>query len=148
MTDEQDEMLELHYQVAARRVSFDVDEEIYPRDAVYGAAYLFLDRCWVRLARKGDKEITVALKTKDPEPDKEALTVLAGEFGNELLNQVLRLRVGESTAKIREYYIARAFFTDSTQSSIDALLAELDAEELEEDDLEISVPWEQEGAGG
>jgi hypothetical protein len=31
------------------------------------------------------------------------------------------------------------------QSSIDALLAELDAEELEEDDLEISVPWEDAG---
>jgi hypothetical protein len=41
--------------------------------------------------------------------------------------------------------MARAFFTTPVQSSIDALLAELDAEELEEDDLEISVPWEDAG---
>jgi hypothetical protein len=57
------------------------------------------------------------------------------------------VRIGESTASLREYYMARAFFTTPVQSSIDALLAELDAEELEDDDLEISVPWEEEGNG-
>ena len=68
--------------------------------------------------------------------------MIAGEFANELLNQVVRIRVGESTAQIREYYMAKAFFADANQTSIDALLAELDDEELEEDPLEISVPWE------
>ena len=38
--------------------------------------------------------------------------------------------------------MARAFFTTPAQSSIDQLLAELDAEELMEDDLEIEVPWQ------
>ena len=83
------------------------------------------------------------------------LEALAGEFANELLNQVLRQRVGASTRALREYTLARALFTDDTQSSIDALLAELDAEELEEDELEISVPWrteptsaDPEGTGG
>ena len=38
--------------------------------------------------------------------------------------------------------MARAFVSHPAQASIDALLAELDAEELEDDDLEISVPWE------
>ena len=68
---------------------------------------------------------------------------LLGEFSNELLNQVIRFRLAESTSKIREYYMARAFLSHPAQNSIDALLAELDAEELEEDELEISVPWEQ-----
>ena len=74
------------------------------------------------------------------------LDALAGEFSNELLNQAIRVQLGESTATLREYMMARAFFTTPVQSSIDALLAELDAEELEEDDLEISVPWEDAGA--
>ena len=30
---------------------------------------------------------------------------------NELLNQVVRAEVGEATARIREYYMARAFFS-------------------------------------
>ena len=51
---------------------------------------------------------------------------------NELLNQMVRAQVGEATARIREYYMARAFFSTDTQTTIDDLLAELDDEELEE----------------
>lgn len=137
-----EELEELTYSMDGRRVSFVLDETVYPRDAVYGAAYLFVDRCWLFLARPGDDQIEVRLKGKQA-MDQAALEALAGEFANELLNQVVRQRVGESTAQIREYYMAKAFFADSNQTSIDALLAELDAEELEEDPLEISVPWEE-----
>ena len=79
-------------------------------------------------------------------PAEGELEALAGEFANELLNQVLRQRISDSTARIREYYMARAFFSAPAQASIDQLLAELDAEEMEEDDLEIAVPWEDGGA--
>jgi His-Xaa-Ser system protein HxsD len=132
---------ELSFQLDDRRVIFVVDEDIYPRDAVYGAAYLFVDRCFVFLARPADQRIEVRLKARDA-ADAAALERLAGEFANELLNQVLRWRVGESTAKLREYTLARAFFTEESRSSIDQLLAELDAEELADDPLEIQVPWD------
>jgi His-Xaa-Ser system protein HxsD len=139
--EKREELEELTYASDGRRVSFTLDEDVYPRDAVYGAAYLFVDRAFVFLARAGEDRIEVRLKPKE-EADAAGLEALAGEFANELLNQVVRLRVGESTAQLREYYMAKAFFADSNQSSIDALLAELDAEELDEDPLEISVPWE------
>lgn len=133
--------IDLHFSTEAQQVSFTVQESLFPVDAIYGAAYLFVDRCWVYLSRPADAQVGVHLK---PKPDGETdLDALAGEFANELLNQSLRARIGESTATIREYYMARAFFTTPVQSSIDALLAELDAEELEDDDLEISVPWEE-----
>ena len=125
-----------------RGVSLLVAEELYPVDAVYGTAYLFVDRCYVLLGRAAEGQISVRLKSKGP-TDAAALEALVGEFGNELLNQVLRARVGESTRKIREYTMAKAFFSQPRQATIDALLAELDAEELEEDPLEIEVPWEQ-----
>lgn len=136
------ELEELSYSTDGTRVSFVLDEALYPRDAVYGAAYLFVDRCFVFLSRPADDQVEVRLKPK-PDAAIQDLGVLAGEFANELLNQVVRIRVGESTAQIREYYMAKAFFADSNQTSIDALLAELDDEELEEDPLEISVPWEE-----
>ena len=129
------------------RVALTLDESIYPMDAIYGAAYLFVDRCYVFLSREGDRMVEVRLKPKG-ESSSAALQALAGELANELLNQVLRVRIGDSTRKIREYYMARAFFSPSTQSSIDQLLAELDQEELAEDELEIQVPWETGGAGG
>jgi His-Xaa-Ser system protein HxsD len=135
---------ELTYLDDGRRVSFTLNETIYPLDAIYGAAYLFLDRCFLFLDRPADQQVEVRLKPRKPPVD-GALEALAGEFANELLNQVLRQRVSESTARIREYYMARAFFSAPAQASIDQLLAELDAEEMEEDDLEIAVPWEEDG---
>ena len=133
---------ELTYATDGRRVSFVLDEELYARDAILGAAYLFVDRCFVFLARPADKQVEVRLKPKEGAADPDTLEALAGEFANALLDQVVRFRVAETTGRIREYYMARAFFTTATQSSIDQLLAELDEEELEDDELEIEVPWE------
>ncbi len=137
---------ELQYDLESNRVTFAIQEEIYPRDAIYGAAYLFLDRCYVFLGRPEDKAVSVQLRPKKGAGE-EALTDLAGEFANELLNQVIRFRVGEATSRIREYTLAKAFFSDPGRSTIDALLAELDAEELDEDPLEIEVPWEKPADG-
>lgn len=133
----------LTYATDGRSVAFVVDEEMYPRDAILGAAYLFVDRCFVFLGRPEDRMVRVQLKSKDRAPADGAVEALAGEFANALLDQVIRFRVAESTGRLREYAFARAFFTTPAQSSIDQLLAELDDEELEEDDLEVPVPWEQ-----
>lgn len=132
---------ELSYLDDGRRVSFTLDESIYPIDAIYGASYLFVDRCFIFLHRPSDRMVEVRLKPQSAPADGE-LEALAGQFANELLNQVMRMRISESTSRIREYYMARAFFSTPAQASIDQLLAELDEEELEEDDLEIAVPWE------
>lgn len=136
------ESQDLLFSVGENQISLILQEDIYPLDAIYGTAYLFIDRCYVFLQRPADKQVSLRLRGKEA-LDTPQLEALAGEFTNELLNQILRFRIGSSTSKIREYYMARAFVSHPAQSSIDALLAELDAEELEEDDLEISVPWEQ-----
>src|SRR6266436_5199416 len=45
-------------------VELSFDEGLYPKDAVYGAAYVFIDRCYVHLDRKGDRQIAVRLRGK------------------------------------------------------------------------------------
>ncbi|PKN58877.1 MAG: His-Xaa-Ser system protein HxsD [Deltaproteobacteria bacterium HGW-Deltaproteobacteria-14] len=138
------EVAEFSFELSADEVSFPLDESIYPRDAIFGAAYLFIDRCYVFLTRPADGQVGVRLRPKG-ERGEALLEALAGEFANELLNQVLRARIAQSTTKIREFYMQRAFFENTpTHSTIDALLAELDEEELADDPLEISVPWEEE----
>lgn len=141
-----EEMEELTWLEDGRRVSFTLNEELYPREAILGAAYLFVDRCFIFLERPADKQIEVRLKCKT-KPSTEALEQLAGDFANALLDQVVRFHVSERTGRLREYTMARAFFTTPAQSSIDQLLAELDAEEMMEDDLEIAVPWEGSSEG-
>lgn len=135
----------LHFGVDARSVAIVVDESIYPLDAIYGAALQFVDRCWLLLDRPATGHVQVRLRSRDASPTEADLEALAGDFANALLGQVVRLRVGESTRALREYTLARAFFGDDTRATIDALLAELDAEEMEDDPLEIKVPWGGDG---
>ena len=106
MSDHADD-LELVYDLGTQAVSFDLHEELYAKEAVYGAAYLFVDRAYVFLTRPGDHLIRVRLRSRDAVSE-EQLVALAGEFANELLNQMVRRQVSESTRQIREYTLARA----------------------------------------
>lgn len=135
---------ELTFETDGRSVTFRLDESVYALDAIYGTAYLFVDRCFVFLSRPGDGLLDVRLRLREP-AERERLVAMAGEFANELLNQVLRFRISDSTGRIREYYMARAFLSTPAQASIDQLLAELDAEEHAEEPLDIAVPWEGSG---
>lgn len=145
MADDPD-LLTLAFEIGADSIRVPVDEDLYPRDALYGAAYTFLDRCWIHLRRGETRHIDVVLRGKSG-LDRAGLVALAGEFANELLHQSVRKQVGDATAPIRQYYMARAFFGDDRRASIDALLAQLDQEELAEDALRIQVPWEDKGGG-
>ena len=145
MSDEQAEAadhVDFTFELSEREIRFDIDEELYALDAIYGASYLFIDRAYVFLARPADKKVSVRLRTKGPATEAQ-LEALAGEFANELLNSQLRFRLARSTATLREQYMAKAFFGREQSSTIAELLAELDAEELAEEPLEIPVPWEE-----
>jgi len=144
--DETTQVSRLGFAVGADHISFEVDEAIYPLEAVYGACYLFLDKCYVYLSRPRPSIITVRLTAKESTSAAE-LDALAGEFGNELLSQSTRLRLSQATARIREYYTAAALRAAASAPSIDDLLAELESEELLEDPLEIMVPWEAKHGG-
>lgn len=132
----------LGYTLGPDHVTVEVDEQLYPLEALYGAAYLFIERCFVYLTRAASGAVQVRLTTRAAASEAE-LDALAGEFGNELLSQALRLRLSQSTARIREYYTAAALRAAASAPSVDELLAELESEELLEDPLEIMVPWEE-----
>lgn len=132
----------LGFSLGQDHISFEVDEGIYPLEALYGACYLFLERCFVFLSRAPAGTVRVRLTAREA-ASAEALEALAGEFGNELLSQVARLRLSQATARIREFYTAAALRAAASAPSVDELLAELESEELLEDPLEIMVPWEE-----
>jgi His-Xaa-Ser system protein HxsD len=132
----------LGFSVGSDQISFDVDESVYPLEAVYGASYVFLDKCFVYLSRPKADAVNVRLTSRETATPAE-LDALAGAFANELLSQSLRLRLSQSTARIREYYTAAALRAATSAPSVDDLLAELESEELLEDPLEIMVPWEE-----
>jgi His-Xaa-Ser system protein HxsD len=132
----------LGFTLGRDHVSFDVDETVYPLEAIYGGSYLFVDRCFVFLSRPKPQVVNVRLTSRGTATPTE-LETLAGEFVNELLSQAARLRLSQATSRIREYYTAAALRAAASAPSVDDLLAELDAEELADDPLEIRVPWEE-----
>ena len=122
----------------------------YPMDAIYGASYVFIDRCYVYLDKKA-KDVEVVLRGKEP-LDKESLEALAGQFSNELLHQVLRARLAKRTGKVREMIVGRALFSAEGEQEgygfdddFDDLGDEgdLGADDYLDDPLGIAVPWEE-----
>ena len=87
-------------------LALSLDTDLYSRDVLYAAAYVFLDRAYILLDRVGDR-YAIHLRGKHP-LDEDALKAIAGEFENELLAQALRERVGEANKHIIEGITALA----------------------------------------
>jgi His-Xaa-Ser system protein HxsD len=123
-------------------VELSFDEGLYPKDAVYGAAYVFIDRCYVHLDRKGDRQITVRLKGKPGVSlDGEAL---AGELENELLGQAWRRQIAEENRSLIEAITTRALAGAAGPPGLDELLAtDIGPDTAFEDPLGIAMSWEE-----
>lgn len=94
MTQSQIETLD----ATASTLTLSLDTGLYPRDVLYAAAYVFLDRAYVLLDRNGTRFL-VHLRGKQP-LDETTLRAMAGEFENELLAQALRYRVVKANQRI------------------------------------------------
>jgi His-Xaa-Ser system protein HxsD len=92
--------------VKERSVSFDVPKKIYSMDALRIAAQILAPKIDVYLDEsKTDYEVTLKAKRRDA--GEAQLAALAGEFGNELLNQEYRFVVGRFNAKISSLIITQ-----------------------------------------
>jgi His-Xaa-Ser system protein HxsD len=130
-------------------MTLSLDTGLYPRDVLYAAAYVFLDRAYVLLDRDGSRFL-VHLRGKQP-LDEAALGAMAGEFENELLAQALRLRVVKANQKVIESITTLAIAgaaggaAPGVGAAEDASLIDMQhpAEDgFLDDPLGIATPWE------
>jgi His-Xaa-Ser system protein HxsD len=123
-------------------VEIEFDEQLYPKDAIYGAAYVFIDRCYVHLDRAGDGRVRVTLRAKRGAP--EVTQALAGEFENELLGQAWRQQIAEQNRQLIEGITARAIGGAAGPPGLDELL-DMDIGESTafDDPLGIAMSWEE-----
>src|SRR5262245_16915119 len=70
-----------------------VDESAYSLDAVYGAAFVFLDRAYVFIDRPEGGKYRIVLAPKKGPADEAVLRPLVGELANELLACAYRQRL-------------------------------------------------------
>lgn len=123
--------------------TIEVDESLYPKEAVYGAAYTFIDRYYVLLDRTADRRIRVMLRPKNGTAPVET-AALAGEFQNELLGQAWRLELAAQNRQLIESIAMRAVAGAAGPPGLDELLA-MDIGEASafDDPLGIAMSWEE-----
>jgi His-Xaa-Ser system protein HxsD len=124
-----------------------VDDTLYPLDAVYGAAYVFLDRCYVLLDRAPGR-FRITLADKKAALDGDGLRALAGELANELLSCAWRHRITVDNRAMIEAVtmqaIASAMGPPANAPPSLEELAKFDfTEEPLDDPLGIAVSWEE-----
>ncbi len=120
----------------------ELDESLYPKDAVYGAAYVFIDRCYVKLDRPSPGRLSVRLK---PKPGVTlSADAFAGELENELLAQSWRRMIVDENRKLIEQVTTQALSGAAGPPGLDDLLAmDLDEDTAFEDPLGIAMSWEE-----
>lgn len=123
-------------------VSLSVDESVYPLDAVYGAAYVFIDRCFVLLDRPAPGRLRVTLAAKQNEGGEAVLRQLVGEFANELLTCAWRHRITQDNRAVIEAVTLQALAGAMGPPSLDELQDFDFSEEAFEDPLGIAASWE------
>lgn len=132
---------------ASNTVKLTLETGVYDKAAVFGAAYVFIDRCFVLVDAPAEDTLSVSLRGRDPMDD-ASLKDLAGEFGNELLGQALRRMLAEQNQGLLEAVVGRAVSgaigTGLPEPEFD--LSELESLDLEdepfEDPLGIAMSWE------
>jgi|SRR5580704_7717150 His-Xaa-Ser system protein HxsD len=143
-------------------VAIELDATLYPRDAVYGAAFAFIDRFWVHLDRVGEGRIKATLRPKRGHDGTQAQdpAAIAGEFENELLGQAWRQQIADENHALVERVITGALGpgpapgdassssgeaaapgeATSTGAALDDLLA---GDAAFDDPLGIALSWEE-----
>lgn len=136
----QDPQIQAELSEGSVRLSF--EEDIYPKDVVFGAAYVLLDRAFVHVDRK-DGRLIVAVRPK-PGVTIDARSV-AGEFENEALAQAWRREILNENRALIESVTMRAFGGAAGPPGLDDLLdASLgDVGDAFDDPLGIAMSWEE-----
>jgi His-Xaa-Ser system protein HxsD len=130
--------------VGEGRATIDVDASLYPLEAVYSAAYVFIDRCYVLLDRPEPTTLRVILAPKKAEEDLAAqLRPLVGELANELVSAAWRHRITAQNRAQIEAVTLQAVAGAMGPPTLDDLESFDFTDEAFEDPLGIAMSWEE-----
>ncbi len=126
------------------RAIVDVDASLYPLEAVYGASYVFLDRCYVLLDRPEPAKLRIVLAPKKKVDDATAqLRAMVGELANELLGAAWRYQITQENRARIEAVTLSAIAGAMGPPSLDELESFDFTDEAFEDPLGIAMSWEE-----
>ena len=120
-----------------------LDVGLYPVEVLYGAAYIFIDRCYVLIDKAREGAFSVSLTPKAAGATAETLRAMVGEFANELLSQAWRQKILEENRVILEAVTTQALAGAMGPPTIDDLASFDFSEDGFDDPLGIAMSWEE-----
>lgn len=122
-----------------RSLSFVLDEDAHPLEAIYGASYPFIDRCYVCVTRTDPTHLEVTLVARGEIDSADVWEAVEREFRNELAAGTFRARVNETNQAILDSVLVQAVAgePDGLGGPDDDLDDDLD------DPLGIAQSWEE-----
>ena len=125
-----------------------VDDDLYEVEAIYAAAYAFIDRCFVLLDRPESGRLRITLTGRAAAGEAETMRELTGEFANELLSCAWRQKIVAANRATIEATTTRALAGAMGPPSLDDLAAFDFTDEAFDDPLGIAVSWEEKYGSG
>ncbi len=104
-------MLDFKYILSEDKLYFCINTLIYPVKAIMKAAYIYTSNFYIGFDYENETYISVTFKSKK-KVSQDELEKWAGEFFNELLNQVLRIDIQNRTNDLRQLILGRALYTE------------------------------------
>lgn len=118
-----------------------VDEQLYPRDAIYSAVTPLLSRAYLQLDRVDDR-VRVELRPRTP-TDAGGLRALLGGLANELLVATTRIEISKRRSGLIEAVTRRAIAGAMGPPDLDDLESFDLRDEGFEDPLGIADSWDR-----
>lgn len=121
--------------------SFSICTAIYSIDAIFKAAYIFLDEYYIFLDRRDNDHITIHITAKN-----NSSVILwddiVNEFNNELLRQNCHYIIQRDSKNIRELILGRALYEECIEVS--TVESEVDSSDYDSDKKNIADAWSEE----
>ena len=98
-------MKEILKEIEGNKLLLTVSNEMYENEAILNASYKFTDRCFINIEPNNEKT-EILFQTKSQDFSSADIALL---FGNELIDQQIRLNTGREFKTIREELVKKAF---------------------------------------
>jgi len=91
--------------IEVNKLLLTVSNNIYEKEAILNSSYKYTDKCYINI-EPTDLVTEIYFQIKNENFDLEKLAM---EFGNELIDQQIRLNTGREFKTIREELVKKAF---------------------------------------
>ena len=125
-----------------RSVSFVLDEDAHPLEAIYGASYPFIDRCYVCLTRTDPTHLQVTLAARGEIESPGVWDAVEREFRSELAAGTFRATLTDANQAILDSVLVQAV-AGGADPLADAGDGDLDDMDDMDDPLGIAQSWEE-----